>query len=181
MQQEYKFDPKGLLSDIMTVYCNLSAKPNFISAIARDARSYKPANFERAAAIMKKNVLKSPEQMRTWTDLAAAVAEAKAAEDEEEQDLGDIPTEFEDQIMGILMRDPVTLPSSRQVVDRSTVRSHLLSDPTDPFNRVPLKIEEVLPNDELKERIEAWIGERKAAKAAQRSGPVGEGMDTSEG
>ena len=187
MQQEYRFDPKGLLSDIMTVYCNLSAKPNFISAIARDARSYKPANFERAAQIMNKNVLKSPEQMRTWNELAAAVAEAKAAEDAEEEDLGEIPDEFEDPLMAILMRDPVTLPSSRQVVDRSTVRSHLLSDPTDPFNRVPLKIEEVLPNDELRERIEAWIAERKAAKASQRAASAepsvgeGEGMDTSEG
>ena len=178
MQQEYKFDPKALLADIMTVYCNLSGKANFVSAIARDARSYKPANFERAAQIMKKNVLKSPEQMRLWSELAAAVAQAKAEEDAEEEDLGEIPAEFEDQIMGILMRDPVTLPSSRQVVDRSTVRSHLLSDPTDPFNRVPLRFEEVLPNEELKGRIEAWIAEKKAAKARLRDG---EGMDVSEG
>jgi ubiquitin conjugation factor E4 B len=44
-----------------------------------------------------------------------------------------------------LMRDPVILPSSRAVVDRSTIKSHLLSDAKDPFNRVPLTIEEVTP------------------------------------
>lgn len=175
MQQEYRFDPKGLLSDIMTVYCNLSAKQNFVQAIARDARSYKPFNFERAANIMKKNVLKSPEEIRTWESLAQAVASAKKAEEEEEQDLGDIPDDFTDPLMADLMKDPVILPSSKLTVDRSTIRSHLLSDPTDPFNRVPLKIEEVVPNVELKGRIDAWIAEKKAARAAAKGG---EAMDT---
>lgn len=44
--------------------------------------------------------------------------------------------------------DPVILPSSKTTIDRSTIKSHLLSDPTDPFNRVPLKIEECLPGEQ---------------------------------
>ena len=48
--------------------------------------------------------------------------------------------------MGSLMEDPIILPASRTTVDRSTIRSHLLSDPTDPFNRVPMKIEDVIPS-----------------------------------
>jgi len=48
--------------------------------------------------------------------------------------------------MFTLMRDPVTLPSSRAVIDRSTIKSHLLSDTKDPFNRVPLTIDDVLPS-----------------------------------
>lgn len=43
------------------------------------------------------------------------------------------------------MRDPVILPSSKTTIDLSTIKSHLLSDPTDPFNRVPLKLEECVP------------------------------------
>jgi len=43
------------------------------------------------------------------------------------------------------MEDPVILPTSKTSIDRSVLRSHLLSDPTDPFNRAPLKIEEVVP------------------------------------
>lgn len=42
------------------------------------------------------------------------------------------------------MDDPVILPGSRISIDRATIRSHLLSDPHDPFNRVPLKIEDVV-------------------------------------
>ena len=52
--------------------------------------------------------------------------------------------------MYTLMRDPVTLPSSRAVVDRSTIKSHLLSDSKDPFNRVALSLEEVIPSMSLR-------------------------------
>jgi len=51
--------------------------------------------------------------------------------------------------MATIMKDPVTLPSSKAVLDLSTIKSHLLSDPTDPFNRVPLKIEDVIPSESL--------------------------------
>lgn len=54
-----------------------------------------------------------------------------------------------DPLMYTLMRDPVTLPSSRAIVDRSTIKSHLLSDAKDPFNRVPLTFEEVIPSRSL--------------------------------
>ena len=50
-----------------------------------------------------------------------------------------------DPLMFTIMRDPVTLPSSRVVIDRSTIKSHLLSDTKDPFNRAPLAIEDVTP------------------------------------
>lgn len=47
--------------------------------------------------------------------------------------------------MYTLMRDPVILPSSRTVIDKSTIKSHLLSDAKDPFNRMPLTLEDVIP------------------------------------
>ena len=172
------WQPKALLAEIMTVYVNLSQKQEFISAIAKDGRSYKPQNFDEARNIMSKGALKSPEQLSIWQELAAKVAEAKALDDQEEADLGDVPDEFEDPIMGILMTDPVTLPSSKMVVDRSTIRTHLLSDPTDPFNRVPLKIEEVLDNTELKQKLEEWRAQKKAERA---NVVAGEAMDTREG
>jgi len=51
-----------------------------------------------------------------------------------------------DALLYTVMKDPVTLPTSRVVVDRATIRAHLLSDSNDPFNRVPLKIEDVIPS-----------------------------------
>lgn len=84
------------------------------------------------------------------------------------------------------------LPSSRISIDRSTIRSHLLSDPHDPFNRVPLKMEDVIPgktcrqrfpkhaltsvDTELKAKIEAFKREKTG-----RKGSAPEQMDTTDG
>ena len=45
------------------------------------------------------------------------------------------------------MKEPVILPTSRVTIDLATIKSHLLSVPTDPFNRSPLKIEDVIPSN----------------------------------
>ena len=50
-----------------------------------------------------------------------------------------------DPITCLIMDDPVQLPSSGHVMDRSTIARHLLSDERDPFSRAPLKIEQVVP------------------------------------
>ena len=143
--QEYNFNPKALLSEIVDVYLNLRNKDNFILAVARDGRSYKPTNFAQTARIMRDRSLKGPEDIKTWNLLVERIAQAKRDDDEAEAELGDIPDEFLDPLMYTLMEDPVILPVSKTIMDRSTIRSHLLSDPHDPFNRVPLVIEDVLP------------------------------------
>lgn len=147
--KEYNFNPAGLLADIVDVYLNLSSKENFVLAVARDGRSYKPQNFNEARSIIQRKVLKSPEEIRRWDVLVQKFAEAKQEDEDAEADLGEIPDEFLDPLMYTLMSDPVRLPSSRTIIDRSTIRSHLLSDPNDPFNRQPLKIEDVLPGKYL--------------------------------
>jgi len=92
--------------------------------------------------------------------------------------------------MYTVMKDPVTLPSSRAVVDRATIKSHLLSDSKDPFNRAPLKIEDVIPSachpidlfesfeltlysvlfvdTELKTRIDEFLITRRAERRARK-------------
>jgi len=58
--------------------------------------------------------------------------------------LGEIPEEFICPISMDLMRQPVLMPTSNQVVERHIIKQHLLNDEIDPFNRKPLKICEVL-------------------------------------
>jgi len=64
--------------------------------------------------------------------------------------------------MSTLMADPVTLPSSKMNVDRSTIARHLLSDQTDPFNRSHLTMDMVITNTELKNQIDEWIKFKRA-------------------
>lgn len=167
---EYGFKPIELLAEIVDVYLNLRQKENFVLAVARDGRSYKPANFEKASFILQKYSLESPEAIVAWKTLGEKFKKAKELDDQAEEDLGEVPDEFLgtfsflrrvcrmhvsdyyrpiDPLMYTLMEDPVILPTSRTSIDRSTIRSHLLSDPNDPFNRAPLKIEDVTPGTYL--------------------------------
>jgi len=129
-------------------------------AVARDGRSYKPYNFTHAAKILSGTSLKSPEELATWLKLAKTIEKVKLAEDQAEEDLGEIPEEFLDPLLYTLMVDPVILPS-KNVIDRSTIRSHLLSDPHDPFTRQPMTIADVQPATELRGQIEAFKAESK--------------------
>jgi ubiquitin conjugation factor E4 B len=92
--QEYGFNPRALLSEIVDVYLNLMNKENFVYAVARDGRSYKPQNFEKAAEILRKWALKSDEELARWMELQKRFKSAKEADEQAEEDLGEIPDEF---------------------------------------------------------------------------------------
>lgn len=175
--QDYKWNPRQLLSEIVDVYLNLKDKQPFLESVATDDRSYRAEYFTEAAKILQRFALKAPEQLQEWDQLAERIRLVKEEHDMEDADLGDIPDEYLDPLLATLMEDPVILPVSRQTLDRSTVRSHLLSDPHDPFNRAPLTIDEVIPNDALRDEIQTWKAARLAEKRAERG--TGEAMDTS--
>ncbi|KAG6864495.1 hypothetical protein C0991_009113 [Blastosporella zonata] len=166
--EKLKFDPKALLTDIIQVFLNLSNQPEFIRAVANDGRSFSKAVFDSAADVALRVNLKSATEIEQLLKFVTKVEEARLSMEAEDDDLGDIPDEFLDPILATVMRDPVRLPTSKHVLDRSTIRSHLLSDTTDPFNRAPLKIEDVIPEVELKARIDAFLIERRNKAKIQR-------------
>lgn len=175
--RKYHFNPKTLMPDVVEIFLNLSGVQSFVEAVADDGRSYKPETFNKASQIMTRKALKAPEELEAWNQFIARVAKAKEVLDQAEQDFGDAPEEFEDPLLGMLMSDPVVLPS-QNIVDRSTIIQHLLSDETDPFTRMPMKIEDAVPADDLRQRIEAWKKEKLAAARAAKEVDV---MDTTEG
>ncbi|TID15671.1 ubiquitin conjugation factor E4 [Venturia nashicola] len=166
--QQYKFTPLLLLSDIMSVYLNLKDKPAFHLAVARDGRSYKYETLKHATEIMVKSGAgqKSPEELKQFLKLADDIETTKLSEEAEEDWLGEIPDEFLDPLLATLMEDPVILPISRTVIDRGTIRQHLLSDPHDPFNRTALKLEDVIPDTDTKAKIEAFRAEARGRAMA---------------
>ncbi|KAG6479484.1 hypothetical protein ZIOFF_062950 [Zingiber officinale] len=96
----------------------------------------------------------------------SAVYEALNEASNAEAILGEIPDEFLDPILHTLMRDPVILPSSRMSVDRPVIQSHLLNGNTlnDPFTRCHLTQDMLIPNTELKQRIEDFIRSQRKRK-----------------
>ena len=60
-----------------------------------------------------------------------------------------------DPLLATLMNDPVKLPSGI-TIDRPVIVRHLLNVPLDPFNRQALTVDMLVPDVELKARIEEW-------------------------
>lgn len=184
--EKYHWNPKILLGEFIDIYLNLSTEERFVDAVARDGRSYKPVNYDNASKILGRHSLKSPEEIAAWERLKTRFKEAKLREEQEEEDLGEVPDDFLDPLLATLMTDPVILPMSRMTVDRSVIQSHLLSDPNDPFNRSPLKIEDVIEDTELKTKITTWredmrVKAKAKADAARAAAAGADTMDVTEG
>lgn len=166
--QEYEFRPGVLVESIAQIYLNLAdvqcgnngqtssqSSKRFYEAVVKDERSYKPELFIEAQKVLSRigrGVLGVEIE-----ELGKKVTEAQNALNRQEELTQDAPDEFMDPLIFTLMRDPVILPSSGVTVDRNTIARHLLSDQTDPFNRQPLSLEQVKPNDDLKRRIDQWL------------------------
>ncbi|SCZ89888.1 BZ3500_MvSof-1268-A1-R1_Chr1-3g01640 [Microbotryum saponariae] len=165
--EKLNFRPKELLSDVLAIFLELGPRSEFQYAVAKDGRSYSKDLFDRAMRIARKTAIKTDVELREIVQLVEKVEVIKAAEEEDDA-MGEIPDDFLDPLTYEIMRDPVRLPSSKTVVDRSTIKQHYLSDATDPFNRVPLRWEDIVDAADVKEQIEAFLAERKAKRLAAK-------------
>uniref|UniRef100_A0A4W4F4J1 Ubiquitin conjugation factor E4 A n=1 Tax=Electrophorus electricus TaxID=8005 RepID=A0A4W4F4J1_ELEEL len=157
---EFDFKPQQLVSDICTIYLNLGDEENFCATVPKDGRSYSPTLFCQTVRVLKK-INKPGDMIMAFSLLADKIKSLADRHQQEEETYSDAPDEFLDPIMSTLMLDPVLLPSSNVTVDRSTIARHLLSDQTDPFNRSPLTMDQIRPNEELKQQIMQWLAEHK--------------------
>jgi ubiquitin conjugation factor E4 B len=98
--------------------------------------------------------------------LAKLLTDRTAAQEEEAIDYEDAPDEFLDALTCELMRQPMKLPSGHWM-DYEWLRKALLSKPLDPFTMTPLTLEECVPDEELKKRIEEYRERKKQEKKAK--------------
>uniref|UniRef100_A0A3B3C9D4 Ubiquitin conjugation factor E4 A n=1 Tax=Oryzias melastigma TaxID=30732 RepID=A0A3B3C9D4_ORYME len=166
---EFDFKPQQLVSDICTIYLNLGDEENFCATVPKDGRSYSPTLFSQTLRVLKK-INKPGDMIVAFGLLADKIKSHADRQQQEEETYADAPDEFLDPIMSTLMLDPVLLPSSNVTVDRSTIARHLLSDQTDPFNRSPLTMDQIRPNEELKQQILQWLEKHKQEKQLGPSG-----------
>ena len=59
--------------------------------------------------------------------------------------LDSAPDEFLDEMTNELMKDPVMLPNSKMILDRSTIERLLMEKPVDPYDRTPLSKGQLIP------------------------------------
>lgn len=160
--EKYSFDPVDTVLNICRIYINLKDSEAFCLAVSQDGRSYSPQLFKFAEDVLIR--IGGGTLIGELQEVAQKVEKKAAEQLENEEVIAEAPEHFLDPIMSTLMLDPVILPSSRQTVDRSTIARHLLSDQTDPFNRAPLSMDQVIPNMELAEEMRVWLEKRKKSK-----------------
>lgn len=167
--EKYEFRPKDLLKQIVQIYVHLARGDSgniFPAAISKDGRSYNEQLFGAAAEVLRR-IGEDGRVVREFLDLGAKAKVAATEAMDTEEVLGEIPEEFLDPIQYTLMKDPVILPSSRITVDRPVIQRHLLSDTTDPFNRSQLNVDMLIPNIELKARIEEFVRSQESKKRGE--------------
>ena len=155
------FHPMILLKFVLKIYLNLYRRNGFLESVVSDARSFDIKEFLLIPDTCQKNKLLNNEGLEEWKILIKKL-EQKAQEKEQADKLflesvGEIPEEFMDPLVNEVMKDPVMLPSSKMIVDRTTIIKYMLNDPIDPFNRSPLTKDMLVPVPELKEKIQEFF------------------------
>lgn len=171
-KNDYEFKPREVLEKICQIYINLGCSESnrkyreFCTAVSSDGRSYSKNLLPQAIDILFRTGMNSlGSEFEKLSQQVQAIAIRNQLDEIQTED---IPDTFLDPIMSTLMLDPVMLPSSKMIVDRSTIARHLLSDQTDPFNRSPLSMEDIIPEVDLKNQIECFLKERRDAQRQER-------------
>lgn len=167
--EDFQFVPKILVSNICQIYINLGEdSDNFCLAVSQDGRSYSHSLFDQAEVVLCK--IRDPlDRISRLNEVSKKIMAMASRQAEDDEMLSDIPEDFLDPIMGTLMRDPVLLPTSGKIVDRQTIARHILSDQTDPFNRMPMTMNLVKPAVELKQEIDAWMADLRQKQTKQNA------------
>ncbi|PHJ21474.1 u-box domain-containing protein [Cystoisospora suis] len=162
--EKYNFKPKNWLMKVLESYVYLlQADPEdgalLVGEILKDGRYFQKDTVNKAYRIAKREGLMNAKLLEKFQELVKMLAEGK--DEEVEIDYDDFPAEYLDPIMADVMTDPVRLPTSNNVMDRKHIERHLMSEPSDPFNRMPLTKEELIPLPELRAEIAAFIASKK--------------------
>jgi hypothetical protein len=152
-----------MLQDLCVVFSSFAAADKFQMECAKSGY-YTPDLMSRSVKTCRKLDLLVGESMELFALLATKVEEASKTLISDEDLYQDAPDEFLDPLMQEFMTDPVLLPTSNNIVDRKTITQHLLNNDTDPFNRKQLTIDDVVPAEELKEKMRVWLDAKRAAR-----------------
>ncbi|XP_055916702.1 ubiquitin conjugation factor E4 B [Eupeodes corollae] len=163
---KYGWEPRRLLGQIFDIYLHLDCD-RFAQALAADERSFQKHLFDDAANRIERLGIRSTIEVEKFRALITKAHDTYVANQQAEDECADAPDEFKDPLMDTLMLDPVILPSGT-VMDRAIITRHLLNSSTDPFNRQPLTEDMLIPNVELKDRIDAWRREKRDKRQNQQ-------------
>jgi ubiquitin conjugation factor E4 B len=152
-----------MLADLCEIFSSYADAAPFQEHCAKSGYYTKDLMTKAVKTCSKLKLLKD-EKMNLFSSLPDNIEAISKTIEDDEALIIDAPDEFLDPLMCTFMKDPVFLPTSGTIIDRSTITQHLLNDPHDPFNRKELSIDMIKPADELRERMAAWIQQKRLEK-----------------
>jgi ubiquitin conjugation factor E4 B len=159
--EKCQFKPKELLALVIEIFMNLAQDEAFAPAAVRDERSYSQTVLAKVERLLRQHGLKDQDFIDKFHAYVLKLGDLNKDRMDLDANTEDAPDEFMDPIMSELMRDPVLLPTSGNVMDRTSIMRHLLSDNTDPFNRKRLTPDMLVPQVELKAQIDEFLARKR--------------------
>ena len=165
-KNDYEFNPSYIMESIIKIFSYFVNYEEFLEFVVSDPRAYKYDNFTKAIKLKNENKVKIDMETSENFDNLVYNKLKKAEELVEQKKINydDAPEEYLDPLTYDLMENPVILPSSHINIDRRTIEDYLLTNPSDPFNRNPLTKEELIPNDDLKKKIDEYKAKKLKEK-----------------
>ena len=165
-KNDYEFNPSYIMESIIKIFSYFVNYEEFLEFVVSDPRAYKYDNFTKAIKLKNENKVKVDLETSENFDNIVYNKLKKAEELVEQKKINydDAPEEYLDPLTYGLMENPVILPSSHINIDRRTIEDYLLTNPSDPFNRNPLTKEELIPNDDLKKKIDEYKAKKLKEK-----------------
>lgn len=155
------FQPLNFLQDIANTYLNCMNYNVFQDFMSKDSRSFSKKNIIFTANKLWSNHLLTEKDYKSLEKMAEDIEEKILSQEER-----DIPDEFCDPLMASEITNPVLLPGTETIMDKSVISRHLLTDLHNPFNRENLTMDELekynnqdnvkLKIEEFNKRKQAW-------------------------
>jgi len=139
---------KNIYVLLANIYISLKKNNKFVYCVINDNRSFNLKDikcFERSGTINISELSKFVQ----FTLNCEKMLEIKEKEIEIEY-----PDEFYDPLMDCLITNPVFLPSSDIVMEKSIIKKHLLTSSIDPFTRDELTFEELIKHNSSENILE---------------------------
>ena len=170
--EKYDFHPKDMLREVCEIILHVCIYPEFVEAVVKDGYYMNGAPLDAAISIVSKHGLVAPQNKDTLIAFRQRARLLEVSARELDKLMEEAPADYLDPLLATIMEDPVLLKTSGTTVDRSTISQQILNEAIDPFNRAPITQADIIPQPELKTKIQAWLVEARlkaqqvAAKAA---------------
>jgi hypothetical protein len=161
--QNFDFEPKDLIRQCMQMYISLQRADasEVVRIIGKDGRYFKVSTFTKTRGFAARHGLLNTQQMADWQAFVEKLQVQSQQQGQEDE--VDTPEEFLCEMTYCIMSNPVQMPVSKKILDFTAAERAVRGSGRDPYANTDLKVEDLIPLPELKERIHRFAKDHNIA------------------